>query len=127
MRGITISDSTNDGLTVDLIDILRLLGLPAEESDWELSEVEAVGDSAAGELHTLAEGKARVPGRTLLRLAAAVTQVIDGTFAGYRNGAERPWIVIRAVDSSAYDVQSQDEELLDSMRNLFKEVSDLPE
>lgn len=127
MRGITISDSTNNVLTVDLIDILRLLGRQAEESDWELSEVEAVGGSAAGELHTLAGSRARVPGGTFLRLAAAVTQVIDGTFAGYRNGAEQPWIVIRAVDSSAYDVQSQDDELLDSIRHRFKEVSELPE
>src|SRR5688500_7430948 len=101
MPGVTITDATQNGrfLAVDLLDILRLGGSDARDSEWELSAVESVG-AAADEMHRLADGKDRVPGRDLLRLAADVSQVIDGVFAGYRNGEERPWIIIRAVDSA---------------------------
>jgi hypothetical protein len=126
MHGITISDST-DGqrlLTVDLIDILRLLGPSATDSEWRISGVECAGGPAGEDLHGLADQPARVPGEKLLSLATGVTQVIDGVFAGYRDGEEQPWIIIRAVDSSAFDVQSEDAEALARMKRHFRNVTE---
>jgi hypothetical protein len=125
MHGITITDSTDDErmLTVDLIDILRLLGPSATDSEWQISGVECAGGAAAEDLHHLADAYGRVAGRTLLSLAAGVTQVIDGVFAGYRDGEKQPWIIIRAVDSSAFDVQSKDEEALARMKRHFRNVT----
>src|SRR6266511_531324 len=114
MRGITITDSAPDSglLAVDLIDVLRVLGSAAVDAEWEISGVESVGGAAAEKLHRLSDARTRVPGHTLLSLATAVAQVIDGVFAGYRDDETRPWIIIRAVDSAAFDVQSDDESVL---------------
>lgn len=63
----------------------------------------------------------------LLQLAASITQVIDGLFEGYDQGAPKPWIIMEAVDSSAFDIQTEDEDVLAKIREHFKEVSVLPE
>jgi hypothetical protein len=128
MRGVTITDSTQEGrfLATDLIDILRLLGSQGVNAEWEITGVECVGAGAADELHRLGEARGRVPGGILLKLAAEVTQVIDGVFAGYRNGATHPWVVIRAVDSTAYDVESDDEAVLARIRQHFPNEAELP-
>ena len=110
---------------VDLIDILALLGPQAEESDWEIADLECVG-AAAEQLYQFAEENTRVRGCTLLQLAADVTQVIDGVFSGYRSGESRPWVRVRAVDSSAYDVESDEEAVLTRMKQRFQEVAELP-
>ena len=123
MRGVTITDSKNNFLRVDLVDILHLLGSQAQDSEWEISDVECVG-FAADALHKLSDSKTRVPGQTLLQMAAHLTQVIDGEFTGYCEGEKQPWIIVRAVDSSAYDVQSEDEDVLAHIRCRFKEVTD---
>jgi len=66
-----------------------------------------------------------VSGRCLLQLAAGVNQVIDGKFKGYRQGEDRPWIIIQAVDSSAYDVYSTDNETLTKIRQHFEQVEEI--
>lgn len=127
MYGIEIADRRDGSfLTVDLVDILNVLGSLAEESEWEISEVECLG-TVADKLHQLADTKVRVSGKTLLQLAANLTQVIEGVFAGYRNGESEPWIVIGAVDSSAYDVESTELSVLEPFRQKFKQVADLPQ
>ena len=127
MYGVAITDQSQEGfLEIDLIDILCLLGSLVKNSEWELSGVECAGGNAADDLHRLSDSSARVPGRSLLRLAADVTQIIDGLFKGYRNGENHPWIVVRAVDSSAYDVESEDKEVLARVRKYFRNVTDLP-
>lgn len=127
MGSITITDSTEDGrfLAFDLKDILYLLGQVALESQWEISRVESFG-AAASTFDKLSNGKRRIPGQTLLELAEDVTQIIDGRFAGYRPGEKEPWIIIWAVDSTAYDVQSNDETVLAQIRKRFKQVTDIP-
>jgi hypothetical protein len=126
MHGITISDSTDDQqmLAVDLVDILRVLGPSAVDSEWQISGVECAGGAAAEKLHQLADRRARGSGRELLSLAAGATQVIEGVFAGYHKGEARPWITIRAVDSSAFDVQSDDEDALARLKQHFRNVTE---
>lgn len=125
MPGVTITDRKDGNvLAVDLVDILHQIGSLAEESEWEISEVECLG-TAADKLHQLADTNVRIPGDILLQLAANLIQVIDGVFIGYRNRESQPWIVIEAVDSSAYDVESEDEAVLEQMRQHFKQVVNL--
>jgi hypothetical protein len=126
MQGITITARTEDNLlAVDLIDILRLLGSDVEGNSWEISQVECVGSDAEA-LHQIADSETRVSGMKLFEIASNLMQVIYGTFKAYRLGESIPWIVIRAVDSSAYDVETQDEAVLDRIRNSFTQVTDLP-
>lgn len=127
MFGVTILDHSDNGvLSLDLKDILLLLGSQAEGSEWEISQVEALDGIEAEKLHCLADKRARVPGRELVRLASAVTQIIDGIFRGYQEGESEPWIVIQAVDSAAFDVQSDNNDVIHQIRQQFRSVVDLP-
>lgn len=125
MRGITITDMKNGVLAFDLIDILNIVGDKALDSLWEVSNVEAVGESADS-LHYLSDANARLSGSELRKIATGVDQVIDGTFMAYLNGANTPWLLIRAVDSSAYDVESTDESILSHIRGAYTHVTELP-
>jgi len=126
MHGVTILDHTDDNfLAVNLIDILYLLGISAKESEWDISGLECLG-LTADELHQIADNRLRISGTALLKLAAQLTQVINGVFVGYQKGTQEPWIIVRAVDSSAYDVESSREGVLESMRQNFQEVVDIP-
>jgi len=126
MKQLTIADKTADGvLSFDLRDIIRCLGAPAMESYWEIGQVECLG-AGADAFYKQARQAARLSGRSLLRLADHVDQVIDGEFRGYRNVADRePWVIVRAVDSSAYDIESDDDAALNMLRRRFKEVADI--
>ncbi len=127
MLGITISDTIADGiLAFDLIDILAVLGAEAIAAQWQISGVECFGE-AAEQLHQYSDAELALSGEELLNLAAKVTQVIEGTFAGYRLGDSSPWIIIDAVDGSAYDIQTSEEQILHQLRQKFRAVSDLVE
>ncbi len=128
MRGITISDRqpNNNTLAVNLADILQLFGPKLASTEWEISDIECLGTDSES-LHQLADTQTRVSGETLLQIASNITQVIDGTFVGYPDNAPEPNIIVRAVDSSAYDVESSDETILTVLRQRFQQVEDLPE
>jgi hypothetical protein len=127
MLGVTITDrDTNGVLTLDLRDILRLIGPEAESAEWQLSDVEALDGKAAQELEDLADRKLKIPGHVLVRLSNDVGQVINGCFQAYRDQASEPWIIIRAVDSSAFDVETDSETLIEQIRRQFNNVADLP-
>jgi hypothetical protein len=127
MLSVTITDRDANGvLSLDLRDILRLIGPEAETAEWQVSEVEALDGKAAQELEDLSDRKLKIPGHVLLRLSDNVGQIINGCFEAYRNQASEPWIVIRAVDSSAFDVETDSETLIEQIRRRFNNVADIP-
>jgi hypothetical protein len=127
MQGVTIRDvDERNVLTFDLRDILRLLGTAGTKSTWEVEGLECVGPEADRFLER-SNAPLRIDGLSLLRLSETVDQVIDGTFRGFRHqNDDQPWIVVSAVDSSAYDVQTNDARVLDLMRRSFKLVVPIP-
>jgi hypothetical protein len=52
--------------------------------------------------------------------------VIDGEFEAYASGAVEPWLVVKAIDSSWFEVWSDDPDVVARVRKNFREVSDLP-
>jgi len=127
MFGVTILDHSDSGvLSLDLKDILLLLGSQAESSEWQISQVEALGGVWAEKLQRLADKGVRLPGKELVRLASTVTQIVDGIFRGYQRDESEPWIVIQAVDSSAFDVQCDDNAVIRQIRQRFRNVEDIP-
>jgi hypothetical protein len=127
MFGVTIMDRDPNGvLTLDLKDILRLMGREAQAAEWLVSDVEVLDGEAARELEYLADRRLRIPGQVLVRLSEQIGQVINGCFQAYREHTDKPWIVIRAVDSSAFDIQTDSEVLVTQIRQQFKNVVDLP-
>lgn len=128
MRGVSIADfDQRHILKVDLADILAAVGEPAEASTWALSGVEAAGGNDAEELHRLSEEQRTIDGRSLALRASSVSQVVEGEFRAYRDGADAPWLIIYAVDSSAFDVLTDDDDVLSRLRATFKNVNVIPD
>lgn len=126
MRGVTISDTDSRGfLSFDLRDILRLLGSRGLASMWHVRGVECIGGEAADALHRVSDSGELLDGSRLESLARDITQVIDGEFSGRLPDSQDVWIVIRAVDSSAFDVLTDDESILHALIGHFARVDDL--
>jgi len=128
MRGFRIHDMQERGfLAVDLKHVLDLFGERTIQSRWRASEVWATGQEtaeAARELEALADGQTFITGEHLSRLAHRLIQVIDGEFSAFERSSDSPWIIIRAVDSSFYEVFSTEPAVLDTIRSSFQKVSD---
>jgi hypothetical protein len=128
MQGITIRDSDCRGfLKFDLRDILEVLGGKALQSSWEVTQVEVASGGGASVLEACALRPERISGTELLAISEQVNQVIEGEFRAYQHHDARPWVVVRAVDSSAYDVETDDRVLLEALRRRFRCVADIPE
>lgn len=126
MRGITISDSTPDGfLAVNLIDILEIIVPAIATTQWQITNLECVGTTAK-KLYQIADNRQLISSELLLELVAEITQIIDGKFEGYLLNQNQPWLIITAVDSSAYDVETVDENILNQIRQQFEQISELP-
>ena len=126
MKGVTISDRDphRDVLSFDLKDLASILPFFTDEFEWEVANAESVGP-AAEELHQVSDTGVRLGGRHLADLASRVTQVIDGEFKCFRTGTNDVEAIVRAVDSSAYDILCDRHEVLEDLRRRFKEVVDL--
>jgi len=127
MKGVTIRDHNAQSgiLSFDLRDILLVLGDDAERSNWTVREVECVGGESAAALHQASDRGEPLTWNNLLRLAQRVEQVIDGSFHGRLANESEDWIIIRAVDSSAFDVETDRVEVLVALRAHFNQVDDL--
>ena len=124
MRGVTIRDRNErrPGLSFDLRDVLLLLPAEFRNSSWTLSGIEAVGKSAM-KLHELADKEGRIAGSELAALSEGIEQTIDGLFEAYQGEQQIPWLRIRAVDGSAFDVESEEEAVLSAIRKRFNDVT----
>ena len=114
-------------LAVDLQHVLDLFGERAIQSWWRASEVWATGKEtgqAAQELKQLADGRTFIAGEHLSRIAHSLVQVIDGELSAFERGSDSPWLIVRAVDSSFYEVFSTEPTVLDRVRTAFQKVSD---
>jgi len=113
---------------VTLSNLVTSIGVGrVRNTRWELRGVDSAGDPAAArEVNELSDGGSSVPGDTLIDLAARGVQIIDGEVLGYQPDEIRPWIVIRAVDSSWWDVESDDQALLALLRAIYPRAASLP-
>lgn len=129
MATVTIHD-LYDGrvLAFDLHDLLRLLAPSSLEARWTITSNEedffATGEGGA-RLEELAATAAEVTGIELLALADDTAQVIWGDFIGVLpDDGREPWITIRAVDSSFYEVMTYDSEAIFKIKTRFADVRD---
>jgi hypothetical protein len=130
MQAIEICDHTEIGrrsfLTVDLRDILHVLGNKVISSTWRVSGVKCTGGAACEEIERLSEANGVVSGGKLHEVARDIAQIVNGRREGTIPGDAAPWIEIDAVDSSSFYVMSNDEECIDLLRKAFKEMRDIP-
>jgi hypothetical protein len=130
MRGVVIRDGTEPGgtggLEFDLAEVLSALGPRVGESRWSsrnLSYV-SIDETNIDTLDAAAAGGS-VAGNDLVKTLPQLLQVIDGELQGFSQDSA-PWVVIRAVDSSWWEVLSDDPSSLQAIRNRFRVVHDLP-
>lgn len=96
-------------------------------AEWLLTDVECAGTpEAAALMNRWGDEHSWVSGPELLRTAVAGVQVIDGLLSAHESREDHPWVRIRAVDSTWWDIESSDSELLGQFRESFAGVQDLP-
>jgi len=136
MLGLRIEDGTKNDpsitlppgevgcLNFDLAEILSAIGDPAVTSEWQIGDLDCFGESYA-ELVAAYEAAQPLSGARLLDLARRITQVIDGEFVARLRAHDAPWLVIKAIDSSWWEVWTDDQRARASLRKRFHAVSDI--
>ena len=127
MFGIKIQDSRPGGgwLSFGLSDILGVIGEPALTSEWRCLNLWyiAVRDGTFDECR---ERSRKLSGKELVAFAASVHQTIDGEFIAKKQGSNKAWLIIKAVDSSWFEVWSSKPKVLEELKSKFAKVSSIP-
>ena len=116
-------------IVVDPRVVLTMLGERAIRASWEVAGVAryneafiVTGDEAADRLEALSEAQSRISGALLIQLVHEVVQGIWGEFRACEEGKDAPWVVVRAIDSSWCEVETDDEKVLNCVRRTFVDV-----
>ena len=125
--GLTLLDQADTRvLSFDVREILIALGGRVDKSVWLLDAIEAVGGNTAQELNSYSDSGTKVHGTTLRTLVDNDRlQVIDGWIAGYAGSDPVPWVTIRAVDSTFFEVTSPHRSVIEDLRSSFKYAEDM--
>ncbi|WP_425104904.1 hypothetical protein [Ancylobacter sp.] len=115
-----------DGRDVHLRDILHLLKPRGDLAAWELDhgeEGEFWATATRGHdidwAQAIAGTGQRLSGETLRARADDILQVITGEFRAFEGAAAAPWLMVRAFDSSFYEIITEDEAVLAVARQHF--------
>ena len=123
MTAFRVKDVDPQGcLTFDLIDFLELFGDRAIHATWTCNVGEVVPSSEAKYLPEAYAASQSIPGALLFQAAANTSQIIDGVFVATEPGKPEPWLVLRAVDSSFWEVQPTSPEIERLLKSRFKSV-----
>ena len=125
---LVIRDGTEPGagncLEFDLREVLAALGDRALTSHWRARDLDYLSKDERDV--PIVEAMVRgltVSGHDLASGIEPLLQVIDGEFMATDSNDERPWVIVRAVDSSWWEVVSNDAHVHEAIRNRFR-VSD---
>ncbi len=118
---ILCQDPTTQVLEAQLSDLLELSGQRGRSAEWRVSGVEATGPEAP-RLHGTTDSGGVLDGDSLFAIARGVDQVIDGRFVAHDPGEPQPWLVLRAVDSTSWDVASMDAALMSAVRSRYPRI-----
>ena len=130
MQGVIIRNGTEPGggggLEFGLAEVLFALGPRVAESRWLCRDLHYISrDETDIDTLDLAAAGGLVEGHDLLSALPRVLQVINGEFEGVSEDST-PWVIIRAVDSSWWEVLSDDPSALQAIRQRFRVVHGLP-
>jgi hypothetical protein len=133
LRIYDLYDTARQEPVVDLRHFLRVLAPLSVQARWTVSAVSSAGPGAhewfeatgegGEELAALAAESASVSGAVLAALAEATDRVIWGQFVGHLpHEADDAWIIIRAVDSTFYEVTTRDDTAIGKIKAAFRDV-----
>ena len=127
MEKLRIFDLDDFGLAFDLRDVLLVLAPRSLAAKWTIRTPDAWSFEATGaggeRLEELAEVSAQISGDELLAIADYTVQVIWADFVGALfDEPSQEWLIIRAVDSSFFEIETSDPAALATIRSAFKDV-----
>jgi hypothetical protein len=142
MTTLRIYDHRDNGvLALDLRDLIDLLAPRSLEATWTVSPVRlnypelgpldefmmtGPGDPGEDQLERLAASGLSVGGAKLAEAAHQAWQVIWGQFTAILPGQGDAWVIIRAIDSTFYEVTSSDEVALNVIQSTCADVRVAP-
>jgi hypothetical protein len=112
-------------LAFDLRDILTALGPRVGKSQWRCDVEECISIEGIEYLEEKYNVSTPIPGKTLIELANITRRMIDGTFQAFDSNADLPWVIIEAIDSSYWEVRTDDQAALESLRKKFHDIEPL--
>src|SRR5687768_2739885 len=121
MAGVTIRDGTEPGaqggLEFDLAEMLAALGARVKEAVWRGRGLQYVSsdDQVIDCLERLGSEE-DVSGAELLAILPELRQIIDGEFEARTSPGAAPWVTLRAVDSSWWEVYADDPNVIGAVR-----------
>jgi hypothetical protein len=130
MQTLQIHDLlASERIVVDPRAVLTMLGERAVRASWQIDGVARYGEAimvtgaeAADRLEALSRSPVRVPGSMLSELVHQTAQIIWGEFTAFEERQDVPWVIVRAIDSSWCEIESDDEDVLDLVRRTFSDV-----
>jgi hypothetical protein len=131
MFGVKISfpkpSSEGDlSVPVNLQNILRVIGESAVGSQWRCLNLWYIA-MREETIHECRQRRRDFSGKDLLAFAASVHQTIDGEFIAKKDGSNKAWLIIKAVDSSWWEVWSTKPKVLEEIEKGFAKVSAIPD
>jgi len=131
VQGVIIRDGTepggSGGLEFDLAEVLAALGQRAVTSRWRCTRLHYTSrdERNVAVLERAGTDGQAVEGSDLTGGIEQLLQVIDGEFEAFDETDSR-WAVIRVVDSSWWEVWSDDKSVLEVVRTTFRITEDVP-
>ena len=133
MAAVRIDGRPTDGwLGFDLAEVLATVG-DWPHLEWVLRDAELNCDvtkvwpeGVAVSDQTMRPGGLAVSWDEMRLLASSCSQIVDGTFVGYRRDGSAE-LSLAVIDSSYWIVWAQDDVVLDRVRAAFVSVSDYDE
>lgn len=132
MATLRIYDIKGHVLALDLSDLLRLLAPRSLKAIWTVLPVkssspghewfEATGEGGE-KLELLSRKATRLSGSDLAALAENTLQVIWGEFVGSPpSNPDKTWVVIRAADSTFFEIETEDDAILNKIRSAYQDI-----
>jgi hypothetical protein len=132
MPSVRIYDLEGHVLAAELRDLLRLLSPRSLRANWTVSTVkssipghewfDATGEGGE-KLEALAQDNAEISGSDLAALAENTRQVIWGEFVGSLPAEpSSTWVTLRAADGTFYEIETDDEIVLNKISSTYKDV-----
>ena len=114
-----------DGHYVSLAELLRVLGRLVSGLSWRVSIVEVAPDATAEELEAVSPSDT-LDTSQLLHLSTPDVQIIDGMVSGFDAARlHAPVLVLRAVDSTSWDIEYENDEVTAVLRASYPEAKSL--
>jgi len=125
MTTVRITDLDGVSLAFDLRELLDVLGDNGVKATWRCQVSDFVPASGARHLPTAYEAATNIVGAILYQIAAQTLQIIDGRFVAMREGEAEPWVILTAVDSTWWEVTTNDPAVLKAIAGRFRAVVDV--